>query len=197
MSPTQRWSSSQEVRLEVWQVTFGPPFIFTMFPNASRYVHLGDSYAPLFGKTGYQGGIDNWDLLNAYMPSIKGIVTNRSWTPYVAARDMIATTNAFPHATFSSYVSDKDAVEEGFYYDEGCGADGCDWHEAMRTALNMSHRANNYASFVAPGYTHVVTESDEMYTKSAEGVQFADWLRDLINGKPVKMDIDCRHDGSC
>ena len=32
----------------------------------------------------------------------------------------------------SSYVSDHDLVEEGFYFVEGCGADGCDWKKDMR-----------------------------------------------------------------
>lgn len=172
------------------------PWIFQMFPK-SKHVHLGDSYAPLFGKSGYQGGLDNWDLLNAYLPSIKGIVQNKTWTPYVAARDMVATAAAFPEAQFSSYVSDSDTVEEGFYLDEGCGADGCDWHEAFRTALKMSQAAPNFASFVAAGYTHVVTESDEMYSKKAQGVAFSDWLTDMIAGRAAAKSLDCKNDGEC
>jgi hypothetical protein len=37
-----------------------------------------------------------------------------------------------PNASLSSYVSNGDTVETGFYVVEGCGAEGCDWGKAMR-----------------------------------------------------------------
>ena len=44
------------------------PHIFKLFPNA-RHVHLGDSYAPLFGKKGYNSGFTNWKARTLYYQS--------------------------------------------------------------------------------------------------------------------------------
>ena len=94
-------------------------------------------------------------------------------------------------------MSNDDATEEGFYDFEGCGADGCNWKKAMRAALAIARAAPNFASFVAPGSTHVVTESDAMYGKKAQGIVLSDWLRDMLAGKSVQMNVDCKAGGTC
>ena len=89
------------------------------YPSAKHY-HLADSYAPVFGKTGYNGGLANWDMTGAYAPWIPGLseATLSPWRPEVAAYAMNLTAQSYPQHTFASYVSDHDAVEKVFYLDE-------------------------------------------------------------------------------
>lgn len=135
------------------------PHIFKMYPNA-RHVHLGDSYAPLFGKKGYNLGFGNWRARTLYYQSgIPGLDTG-DWHEYIAAENLNATANAFPNAIFSSYDSLNDPVQKTFYDLEGCGAEGCDWTKAMRKAIQVAHTAPNFASFTSGDWMHVVTETD-------------------------------------
>lgn len=171
------------------------PWIFAMFPEAKHY-HLGDSYVAVFGKTGYDHGKKNWDLISAYYPKITDIDTS-DWYPYITAKNVNATAHFFPDAIFSSYVSADDSTEKFFYDFEGCGAEGCDWRKAAQKGLAVCQSAPNFAYFRAPGTLHGTTESDAMYNISSTGVVLGDWIRDLLNDKPINMTVDCANDGSC
>lgn len=173
------------------------PWIFAQYPEA-RQVHLADSYAPVFGKRGYNGGLANWHMGAAYdTADVGGVNFSAPWHALTAAGNTDATARAFPNATFASYVSAEDSVEEGFYVAEGGGVDGWSWTKAMRAALDAI-TAPNFARFVAPGSEHGVVDSDALFSKKSRGpdgadVVLGDWLRDVLDGKSVPMRVDC-HD---
>eukprot|EP00750_Incisomonas_marina_P018534 INCI30.1.p1 GENE.INCI30.1~~INCI30.1.p1 ORF type:complete len:405 (-),score=60.25 INCI30.1:150-1247(-) len=176
------------------------PNVFSRFPDA-RHVHFADSYAPLFGKTGYNDGVVHWHSNDAYDPKVNQRlqelnISLTEWSPYLAARATAVTAEVFPNVSLASYVSNSDSVEEGFYVVEGCGADGCDWKKAMRTALNISRSQPNFASFIGRGSQHVVTQDDGMYERSDGDVKFVDWLTDLVAGNPLLPNVDCQPDCS-
>ena len=176
------------------------PKIFDMYPNSEHY-HLGDSYAPLFGEAGYNGGLDNWDSLSSYDRRVKGMDIGR-WRDYISASNLNATARTYPKAMFASYISNRDPVQTSFYIFEGCGAEKCNWKKAFRNAIALVHNGikadnlDNYASFVSPSNIHVITESDEMYNVVSENISFVDWLRDLVYGNGnVTREVDCLGDG--
>ena len=172
------------------------PRIFDMFPDAEHY-QMGDSYAPLFGGDGYNGGLKNWDILNSYDRSINDLDSGK-WHPYISAYNLNATLNSYGRSMFASYISDGDPVQTGFYVFEGCGAEDCDWKKAMRTALRHVHEgvqasnSNNFASYISPSDIHVITESNEMYHVMSENISFSDWLHDLLyGGGNITRRVDC------
>ena len=178
------------------------PWVFSHYENANHY-HLADSYAPVFGKTGYNGGIKNWDMDKAYdLADIHTISPGslKTWHPLVAAANTNNTALAFPSATFSAYISADDSVEESYYVAEGAGLDGLSWKKAMREALDAID-APNFARFVAPGSQHGVVDGDSLYSKSSKvagtgaPIVLGDWLRDLLDGKQVPMKVDCAGQG--
>eukprot|EP00937_MAST-01D_sp_MAST-1D-sp2_P004789 g4789.t1 len=174
------------------------PWLFSHYKDAAHY-HLADSYAPVFGKTGYAGGLKNWDMAGAYdvndIPTISP-GSLQQWHPLVAAANTNNTAFAFPKATFASYVSNTDTVEQTFYVTEGGGVDGFTWKKAMRDALGAID-APNYAKFVAAGSQHGVIDGDSLYSKasydkgSGNKVVLGDWLRDMLSGKRIPMEVDC------
>jgi hypothetical protein len=177
------------------------PWAFGHYRHAAHF-HLADSYAPVFGRTGYNGGLANWKLADAFdfadIPEIApGSITE--WSPLVNAANTNYTALAFPNATFSAYVSAADTVEEGFYVAEGCGLEGCDWKGAMRDALDAV-TAPNFYRFVAPGTTHGVIGGDGVYSKKSKAVgtgqevTVGGWITDMLAGKQIP-NVDCKGQG--
>ena len=167
------------------------PHLMEQYPDA-RHVQFADSYAPVFGKAGYNGGLKNWDLVDSYAKSIPlDPAAVQPWRPLVNAYSTNISALAFPHAAFSSYVSNGDTIESGFYLDEGCGLDGCDWGKAMREALGAIP-APNYHYFIGKGGQHGVMAGKKLYTQTdpATGTKLVDWLSDMLGGKPVAS-LDC------
>lgn len=171
------------------------PWIFGHYTQA-RHFHLADSYAPVFGETGYNDGLKNWKMADAYDYEDIGELPVAPWKPLICAANVGSTALAFPNATWASYVSASDTVEEGFYVAEGGGVDGYRWTKAMREALDAI-TAPNFARFVAKGSQHGVLDTNGMYSKTSfvagtkTEVVFGDWLRDMLDGKQVPMRLDC------
>ena len=191
-------SSAGSVASYVWA-----PRIFDMFPEAHVHVQLGDSYAPLFGETAYQDGIENWGYLGVYSDRITGLDVG-PWRPYVSARNANATCATYSNAMFASYVSQGDPVQTAFYAYEGCGAEKCNWKKAMRKALGVVHTGtrgmhDNFASFVGDSREHEVTINDAMYDVKADGVALSDWIRALLGGPDawarMRKNVDCMGHG--
>ena len=86
------------------------PWVFERYPTA-RHVHLGDSYAPLFGVTGYNGGVKHWLSQAAFHPKVRDRlqaqynVTLDKWTPFLAAKATAATVRVNTPREQVTYVS--------------------------------------------------------------------------------------------
>lgn len=181
------------------------PWLFAAFPDAKAF-HLADSYAPVFGKTGYNQGWKNWNGLGIYDSKAVPYLTHDElypWRSLIAASNTNATARAFPHATFASYISNDDSVETGFYVVEGGGVDGLNWAKAARAALQAARSAPNFASFISKGTQHVVLDSSSMWEKTSnvvggsdagKSVVLGDWIVSLLSGAAVPMELDCKPD---
>ena len=166
------------------------PRVFDRYPLAKHY-HLADSYAPVFGQTGYTGGLENWGLLDAYSRHIPLDPTSIDhWHPLVNAYMLNVTARAYPRARFSSYVSHADVIERNFYAVEGCGLDGCDWEKAMRAAFHAVD-APNFHYLIGPGALHGAMQLGAFYTQEVKGTRLVEWVADLLEDKPLES-LDCR-----
>jgi hypothetical protein len=167
------------------------PWVMDAYPNA-RHVAIADSYAPIFGRTGYNDGFANWDLYGAFnagsIPIKRDELT--PWRELINAFSLNITALAYPKAQFATYVSAYDSVESGFYVVEGCGFDGCDWPPAMRAALKAVG-APNYARYIGRGSLHGALMVNEVYEIASSGVKLVDWVRDMLAGRAVPPSIDC------
>jgi hypothetical protein len=67
--------------------------------------------------------------------------------------------------------------------------------------LQLSIQAPNFARFVAVGSQHGVIGGDSLYTKTGQvagggaKVTLGDWLRDMLEGKQIPMNVDCKGQG--
>lgn len=174
------------------------PWIFMQYPDA-KHVQLGDSYAPVFGKVGYNDGVRNWKSVGAYHPSVvealkKQNVSISEWSPYLAAEATAATAITFPEVIMSSYVSAHDRIESNFYVVEGCGAARCNWEKAMRSSLAIARRAPNFVSFIGPGSRHVVLDSDAMYDVESNSTKLVNWIKEMLESHHAPASVDCDPD---
>ena len=67
----------------------------------ARHYHFADSYAPVFGQTGYNDGLQNWKMIDALSPHVKiDPATLAPWRPLINAYSLNLTALAYPHARF-------------------------------------------------------------------------------------------------
>lgn len=171
------------------------PVVMHQYPSASHAM-LADSYAPLFGKTGVNDGVKNWDLPSAFPASIVPALADKKYLQWFAgwgtsfALDVF---RVFPAARFGMYASNGDTVETAFYSIEGCGVEGCSWKKAMRDVFGwVTGNATNAYTYIGPGSSHTQTITNGEYSMVSDGVLLSDWIDGLVIGSrsPQRV-VDC------
>ncbi len=152
------------------------------YPDA-RVHQLGD------GAGGYSspeigGLLSNWgvaDILPDWLPLEPATVTSFNALYEGAAK-------AFPEVSFAQYDAAHDGVQIGF---QEALQGGTSLHEQMvanRAALAAS--IPGFASYTAGGDEHTILRAPYLYSYSANGVSFVEWLDTLVNGETLET-VDC------
>lgn len=153
-----------------------------IYPDASVQ-QLGD------GAGGYSspeigGLLANWgvtDILPSWLP-----LDPESVTSFNALYEGAAT--AFPEISFAQYDAAHDRVQIGF---QQALQGGTALHEqivANRAAL--SEAIPGFASFTAGGAEHTILRAPYLYSYSANGTSFVEWLGALVTGEAPET-VDC------
>lgn len=153
-----------------------------IYPGAAVQ-QLGD------GAGGYSspeigGLLTNWgvtDILPSWLPLEADTVTNFNVLYEGAAK-------AFPEVSFAQYDAAHDGVQIGFQQAlQGSTA----LHEQMVANRNaLSDAIPGFASFTAGGAEHTILRAPYLYSYSANGTSFVDWLGALVAGDAPET-VDC------
>ncbi|WP_213268409.1 pectin acetylesterase-family hydrolase [Hyphomonas sp.] len=160
------------------------------YPQA-EVIQLADG-AGGYRSPGISGVLEAWGAFEA-LPD---------WPEFASVERATATTEDFFRVTAARYPDLQlarfdnvdDEVQQSFLGLLGTG-------EPVRALLaaNSADLARDIAgirTFSAPGMGHTALRYGVMYSTEAEGVQLADWVRDLAEGRPVKT-VSCERDNSC
>ncbi len=153
-----------------------------VYPDA-RVQQLGD------GAGGYSspeigGLLTNWgvtDILPDWLPLEPETVTSFNALYEGAAK-------AFPEISFAQYDAAHDGVQIGF---QQALQGGTALHEQMiANRIALSDAIPGFASFTAGGGEHTILRAPYLYSYSANGTSFVDWLGALTRGDAPPT-VDC------
>lgn len=152
------------------------------YPDATVH-QLGDGAggysAPEIGNL-----LSNWgvmDILPDWLPLDAQAVTNFNALYEGAAK-------AFPEVSFAQYDAAHDGVQIGF---QQALQGGTALHEQMiANRAVLSDAIPGFASFTAGGAEHTILRAPYLYSYSANGIPFVDWLGALVAGEKLKT-VDC------
>ncbi len=152
------------------------------YPDASVR-QLGD------GAGGYSspeigGLLANWgvvDILPGWLPLNPETVSSFNVLYEGAAK-------AFPEISFAQYDAANDSVQVGF---QQALQGGTALHEQMiANRVALSDAIPGFVSFTAGGAEHTILRAPYLYSYSANGTSFAEWLGRLVAGEKLES-VDC------
>lgn len=115
-------------------------------------------------------------------------LTAGQWTSFV--RLFIQSGRHDPNIVFARHDYAYDANQASWYRQIGLTTgDLLSRIEANETRIN--HAGVNIRGYIAPGDAHTVLSDEAFYTETVNGEPLADWVTDLIAGRPV-TDVHCR-----
>ncbi|NKB32753.1 MAG: hypothetical protein GKR91_06610 [Pseudomonadales bacterium] len=103
----------------------------------------------------------------------------------------IASANHNDNLTIAQYNTAEDQVQYNFTYLIGDPQGSFTLPQRLlNNYLIIENNTDQFAHYTAGGNTHTIMGSPIFYQYEVEGVRYVDWVKDLINGHPVK-DISC------
>ncbi len=186
---------------------FNFPYIKESYPDSIVHI-LGDGGSGVNPQSFINDSINSWNVKTNLPDWIDGIEKddfgNMSMgSIYKAVADY------YPDSNVAQYTTMYDTNQRFFYYVmleidnpdawnslDGSGFDvpdmiTCDWTADMLAQKNTAEEATNYKAYVAPGDTHTITTSDDMFTMSADGVDLLDWINLMLDDDPDWHSIVC------
>lgn len=103
----------------------------------------------------------------------------------------IASANHNANLRIAQFNTAEDSVQKNFTYLIGDAPGSFSLPQRLlNNYLEIENRVSDLAHYTAGGDVHTILGSPIFYQYSVEGVRFVDWVRDLVNGEPVR-DISC------
>jgi len=167
--------------------TLAFPHVKESFPKSKVYL-LGDAGNGIMGGTFPDYGIYNWNV------QVPEWIFPGGYDPTLTL-DVIYTEIAaeYPRSPMAQYTTAYDGTQIWFYNVmlniRAPGAWGNitqgiidEWYDTMIDfAYNTAAESPNYRYYIAAGTDHTILMSPKFYTeKSAEGVSFAKWVKEMI-----------------
>ena len=184
---------------------FWAPLYMLAYPG-SQHFHFGDSGMGVVTDNMLIGTRDVWGvekfLTQGAVPGYDNIDFEfeggfQDFTPTI----YIEMAREFPNATFSTFTSNADIVQIGFLLADGQLSAPLTWTRDMRfivdEVLAATADTKNFASYINAGSSHCIIPMNAFYSTKVNGVSLAGWLSDMVNGKEIALNVDCRDDGSC
>jgi len=185
------------------------PLFFQFFrsssPNTRLYM-FADSSAGIASQAQLHGMSDDLNqtdfLLQGQVPAYASIdysfAQEDSYLNY--SSDLLGlAAEEYDGAMLSVFTSNTDSVQYSYTVLGGLLYTPQQWSNAMRQTgeLAKDKGAGNVASWINPGSSHCIIPSDRFYNTEVDGIFLHDWLDDMVNDRPIQMDVDCLTDGNC
>jgi len=189
--------------------TFWAPLYFQLFRQtspATRLYYFGDSSAGIGSQSqlvGMSEDLNQTDfLLQGQVPAYAGM--DFSFSDPESYKNFSSDTIAlasqeYQNAMFSVFSSNADSVQYSYTLLGGLIYTPAQWTAGMREVgeLAIAKGAGNVASWINPGASHCIIPYNGFYDNEVDGIFLHDWLDDMVNDRPIQMQVDCLSDNSC
>jgi hypothetical protein len=159
------------------------------YPGATL-AHLSDSAAGVVPTGFFDTVLAAWNVGDAWPGFIPSLALEQLDRSKVALPDLYAgIAGYYPLSAFSQFNRTAD-TEQIFFYVLSKGSiglnDAAEWSAAMQTSIDRIEAENpNFHAFTTSGAQHCIINQASVYTTSAGGQRFVDWLRALVTtGNP-------------
>jgi hypothetical protein len=171
------------------------PYLEKMYPKAKMTVLSDAGIGGLDYESGFlQIAMPTWGVDPDLLDFIPELGSPFYLTTIV---DMMSTfTGVYPNIKFGQYTTAWDATQVMFYnmskypmdYTmwENWPMQFCAWNAMMSDVTTQLSDKPNFRYYIGPGTDHMVLQFDKMYTETAAGIDFVDWLREMV-WRPHKL----------
>jgi hypothetical protein len=163
------------------------PYVMQHYPNVP-VVEIADCAAGIATAGFFLLLSGVWDpsvVTSSFVPGVAAIAPAALTTTDV----YIENAAFFPTQTFAQYNVQFDETQMSFY--EDMNGNPADWSGLMNESVTaISAAADNFASYVAPGFKHCIIEDNDFYTVESNGVPLREWYTNRANGTAVD-DVHC------
>lgn len=159
--------------------------LIKQYPQAHVY-QFGDSGAGVITQNFLSDSFPNWNALAA-TPSWFASLDPQQVD--LLQKDMAylytSSANAQPQHVFTQYNTVADKTQVTYYQVMGGGTEA-EWTSQMVSSIDTIIKgASTFRAFLAEGNKHCIIPYPELYTVQVDGTKLIDWLRDLVDDKPV------------
>lgn len=158
------------------------PHVQRLYPSA-RVVQLGDAGAGVITEAFFRQSYPSWRPASAYPTWIPGVDPGATTS---LSELYIAIGRHHPEMRLSevSTILDEDQI---FRFQLMGGGAPAEWAARMLESIAaIEAEVPEFHAYIAPGTRHCTIPDDALYTTTAGGVRFVDWLEDLVTGRPLR-----------
>ena len=170
------------------------PKLQARYPDADIY-QMGDCGAGVIPETFADAGLGQWNIAGA-LPALPDTDFSGEPSADFATELYAAVGQQYPESVVSQYNSAADGVQIFFY--EAQGGDPSAWSGALQASLReIGATTENFYAYTSAldvdgnpnnGTAHCVITRPEFYTLDTNGVSFASWVGDLVNGRTDELE---------
>jgi hypothetical protein len=156
----------------------------------AKVYQLADSGAGVVTDTFFQDSFPSWNAQASYPTWIPAVDGGVERLPLLYG----AIGGHYPDMRLGQYntVFDEDQI---FFFQAMGGGAASDWSAAMHASVEeIAGATSNFRYFMAPGELHCIIPRPELYTAESNGVRLVDWIRDLVEDRPID-NVACQGDG--
>ena len=154
--------------------------VMFQYPDAEVF-QFGDSGAGIITEQFFMESFPSWNAEAAFPKDIDALNPELVDLQSLALPDLYAgVANHYSDQWMSQYNTIKDE-NQNFYFEAMGGSGVEEWSMLMLSSIDdIETRADNFASFTAPGEQHCILPYDNFYTVESNGVKLTDWLQSLL-----------------
>jgi hypothetical protein len=171
------------------------PYLEKMYPKAKITVLSDAGVGAIDDKSGFlEVAMPTWGVDPDLLDFVPGLDYPFYMTTIVDI--MSAFADAYPNIKFGQYTTAWDATQVIFYnmslypndpdFWEAWPYQFCSWNAIMSDVTAQLADMPNYRYYIGPGTDHMILQFDKMYTETAAGIDFVDWIREMV-WRPHKL----------
>jgi hypothetical protein len=175
------------------------PYLEQMYPMAKMTVLSDAGIGAVDNDSGFlQIAMPTWGVDPDLLDFIPELGSPFYMTTIV---DMMSTfADVYPDIKFGQYTTAWDAVQVMFYnmskypmdYTqwEAWPSQFCAWNTIMSDVTTQLADKPNYRYYIGPGTDHMILQFDKMYDETAAGIDFVDWLQEMVMRSHKRQSYD-------
>ena len=159
------------------------PYLIKQYPSAD-FAQLSDSAAGVMPGKFLEGDFSRWNPTKHAVTWIPSVDPRRVDWHKLEINDLYkAVADYYPLVNLAQFNPGEDMLQVYFYRATG-GKGKWDWTRGLFESMtDLRSSIPNFAHFTAKGDFHTILPGHEYYRTVSDGVNFLDWLSDLVDMK--------------